>query len=392
MQCVIFPANADACDACTRGVPYWPCNTDPPLCPCAKKLQELVTMTTTAANAGQAKGKTAERSTNVDNNQEGGESDDDEMTAALRTSETTTRQSHMKSAKPAPGNASPLPPKEEEAATGEIFAGSTRKKAQSKAPTGYTVNGSPSHRYCQDAVWKADSKDDLEKCKAKCDAETRCNFMSAWKSPTNSWCRLTSFCSHWKLDPDHNITILQKYGDSAKSEDSETPSPTELPFANPQGDETKSTNSKVPCSQPSDTSTSEITSLNASTAAVKQIVEVQFYKGICKPNGVYMANACCRKGTVEIVDLNTCKLAHKALRFTTEFGGQASRSKRPSGCFMNVKTEQVYFNPRNVVGSTMVGEDEVICQKGKTVDVLNDVADEVVPDGLLENDEEERLP
>eukprot|EP00441_Pelagodinium_beii_P041716 CAMPEP_0197627272 /NCGR_PEP_ID=MMETSP1338-20131121/5929_1 /TAXON_ID=43686 ORGANISM="Pelagodinium beii, Strain RCC1491" /NCGR_SAMPLE_ID=MMETSP1338 /ASSEMBLY_ACC=CAM_ASM_000754 /LENGTH=169 /DNA_ID=CAMNT_0043197955 /DNA_START=32 /DNA_END=541 /DNA_ORIENTATION=- len=119
-----------------------------------------------------------------------------------------------------------------------------------------------------------------------------------------------------------------------------------------------------------------------SSALVQELIEVRFYKGTCKPSGVYKANMCCPAGSIEIDDIGTCKLAHKALGVKTKFGGEVHKKKRPSGCFQNSKTRMMYFNPSTVIGNEVFGDDSLICQKEKTVDEVK-VIDE--PEASVED-------
>jgi len=46
-KCTIRPATVEACAGCQTGVTWWPCNTDPPLCPCAMQVAKEAAATTT---------------------------------------------------------------------------------------------------------------------------------------------------------------------------------------------------------------------------------------------------------------------------------------------------------------------------------------------------------
>lgn len=91
----------------------------------------------------------------------------------------------------------------------------------------------------------------------------------------------------------------------------------------------------------------------------------KYARGVCMPSQKYSNNECCSGGYLAITSEGECQRAFNAMKQTygnlASWGGLAPRETRPSGCFWNVATKQTYYNPTNVVGNTMEGDDNVIC-------------------------------
>lgn len=101
-------------------------------------------------------------------------------------------------------------------------------------------------------------------------------------------------------------------------------------------------------------------------AAVGTDAQPRFKMGYCRPSGLYTRSACCPTGYTQVSDVNTCHKAFLALLPEgASWGGQVLRSRRPSGCYRNLKVQKVRFNPRGVSGNGLkvMGDDEVLCER-----------------------------
>eukprot|EP00441_Pelagodinium_beii_P042613 CAMPEP_0197628882 /NCGR_PEP_ID=MMETSP1338-20131121/6984_1 /TAXON_ID=43686 ORGANISM="Pelagodinium beii, Strain RCC1491" /NCGR_SAMPLE_ID=MMETSP1338 /ASSEMBLY_ACC=CAM_ASM_000754 /LENGTH=1353 /DNA_ID=CAMNT_0043199883 /DNA_START=72 /DNA_END=4133 /DNA_ORIENTATION=+ len=90
--------------------------------------------------------------------------------------------------------------------------------------------------------------------------------------------------------------------------------------------------------------------------------------GTCLPSGTYELNECCPTGYSIITSLDDCKAAYdqlqpKATGKAAQWGGNAPRTSRPTGCYLYTGNGNTHYNPTNVVGKTMAGDDMVICKQ-----------------------------
>lgn len=89
------------------------------------------------------------------------------------------------------------------------------------------------------------------------------------------------------------------------------------------------------------------------------------YRVGAAPTGTFSKHKGCQAGTVEITSEQQCRSAHTILANIglqgARWGGLAPRVRRPSGCFLHLPNNHVHFNPNNVVGQSLYGNDKVIC-------------------------------
>ena len=80
------------------------------------------------------------------------------------------------------------------------------------------------------------------------------------------------------------------------------------------------------------------------------------------PSGTYEYAECCPMGYTQINTVGDCKQAYDYLNLEgANWGNTAPSDSRPTGCFFDFQDNNVHFNPTNVVGNTLTGDDEVIC-------------------------------
>ena len=85
--------------------------------------------------------------------------------------------------------------------------------------------------------------------------------------------------------------------------------------------------------------------------------------GTCMPSGSYTTDECCPAGynVAGITSESECKTAFESIS-SDPWGGNAPRTERPSGCFQYTGNTYGHWNPNNVVGNAMVGDDKTICK------------------------------
>ena len=89
-----------------------------------------------------------------------------------------------------------------------------------------------------------------------------------------------------------------------------------------------------------------------------------FTRGTCLPSGQYEFAECCPAGYTQIDSEQDCKSAYEYLGNNNEgWRGTAPRTHRPTGCFRHNPNSNFHYNPTNVIGSSVVGNDEVICKR-----------------------------
>ena len=99
------------------------------------------------------------------------------------------------------------------------------------------------------------------------------------------------------------------------------------------------------------------------------------------PSAPYSTDECCPSGYHEINSIVECKAAWERMHAvnsnvfmsvdtfdTTDpvWVGLAEGSDHPSGCYANVDSSDTFsahFNPTNVVGNSIVGNDKVLCKR-----------------------------
>jgi hypothetical protein len=91
--------------------------------------------------------------------------------------------------------------------------------------------------------------------------------------------------------------------------------------------------------------------------------DTDFARGTCMPSGQYELAECCPAGYTQIDSEADCQSALEYLGSGNEFwGGTGDWSSRPTGCFRHTANDAFHYNPTNVIGSSVVGDDEIICK------------------------------
>eukprot|EP00441_Pelagodinium_beii_P048005 CAMPEP_0197624826 /NCGR_PEP_ID=MMETSP1338-20131121/4350_1 /TAXON_ID=43686 ORGANISM="Pelagodinium beii, Strain RCC1491" /NCGR_SAMPLE_ID=MMETSP1338 /ASSEMBLY_ACC=CAM_ASM_000754 /LENGTH=1716 /DNA_ID=CAMNT_0043195061 /DNA_START=154 /DNA_END=5304 /DNA_ORIENTATION=+ len=66
-KCIIAPASKEGCEGCKMGITFWPCDTEPPLCPCVMKmLKESAEVKAAKESANEASTKAAKSEGDID--------------------------------------------------------------------------------------------------------------------------------------------------------------------------------------------------------------------------------------------------------------------------------------------------------------------------------------
>jgi len=94
-----------------------------------------------------------------------------------------------------------------------------------------------------------------------------------------------------------------------------------------------------------------------------KVQPADFARGTCMPSGQYELAECCPAGYTQIDSEADCQSALEYLGSGNEFwGGTGNWSSRPTGCFRHTANDAFHYNPTNVIGSSVVGDDEIICK------------------------------
>ena len=81
------------------------------------------------------------------------------------------------------------------------------------------------------------------------------------------------------------------------------------------------------------------------------------------PSGTFEYAECCPAGYTHIDSEAECERAYQSVGGSNDlWGGNGGWSNRPAGCFRHTPNNNFHWNSMNTIGSSLVGDDEIICK------------------------------